>query len=128
LTHSDTGIDVIARNPHTQELLGISVKSRTRSSGTEKTHVRIPNDAFGKAEVACEAFGCVPWFAIVVDAASTITGYLLSMKHLLKIHPKGETSSSWSMRPKWLEQYAADPAIMRFMFATETARWWGKLS
>jgi hypothetical protein len=123
-----TGIDVIARNPHTQELLGISVKSRSRSTGTEKTHVRISNDAFDKADVACGAFGCFPWFAIVVDAASTINGYLLSMKHLLEIHPKGETSCSWSMSPKWLEQYAADPAIMRFVFTTKTTRWWSRLT
>ena len=26
-----TGIDLIARNPHTQELMGISVKSRSRN-------------------------------------------------------------------------------------------------
>jgi Holliday junction resolvase-like predicted endonuclease len=30
-----TGIDIIARNPHTQELMGISVKSRCRTKGHE---------------------------------------------------------------------------------------------
>lgn len=36
-----TGIDLIARNPHTAELMGISVKSRSRNPGTERTVLRI---------------------------------------------------------------------------------------
>jgi len=30
-----TGIDIIARNPHTNEVMGISVKSRSRNIGKE---------------------------------------------------------------------------------------------
>jgi hypothetical protein len=30
-----TGIDIIARNPHTKKMMGISVKSRTRSKGSK---------------------------------------------------------------------------------------------
>ena len=57
-----TGIDIIARNPHTQEVMGISVKSRSRNEGTENDSISIPNDNFAKAEAACAAFGCVPYF------------------------------------------------------------------
>jgi len=73
------GIDIIARNPHTQEIMGISVKSRTRSEGAEDEYVSIPNENFEKAEAACNAFGCVPYFAIVVDAGDTVRGFILPM-------------------------------------------------
>ena len=32
-----TGLDIIARNPANKELMGISVKSRSRNAGTENT-------------------------------------------------------------------------------------------
>jgi len=53
-----TGIDLIARNPHTKEVMGISVKGRTRNAGTELDSVSIPKDNFEKAALACQAFGC----------------------------------------------------------------------
>jgi hypothetical protein len=35
------GIDLIANNPHTSERMGISVKARSRSEGTENDHMVI---------------------------------------------------------------------------------------
>src|ERR1051326_6079977 len=67
-----TGIDIIARNPHTQEIMGISVKSRSRTKKAEQDYITIPNDNFIKVATACTAFGCAPYFAIVVDAGDTI--------------------------------------------------------
>lgn len=72
-----TGIDIIARNPYTNEIMGISVKSRTRSKEAEEVYVSIRNDSFDKAEAACTAFGCVPYFAFVVDAGDKIHGFIL---------------------------------------------------
>lgn len=122
-----TGIDLIARNPHTTKVMGISVKSRSRNTGTERTHVRIDAGDFEKVSAACDAFGCKPYFAIVVDAASSILSYILSLEHLLELHPIGQTSCSWSMSKKWLERYATDPEIKRFSFETQTDQWWGQL-
>jgi hypothetical protein len=34
-----TGIDIIARIPHTQEIMGISVKSRSRREGKENAYL-----------------------------------------------------------------------------------------
>ena len=62
-----TGIDIIARNKKTKELMGISVKSRSRNTGKEGQYLSIPNDTFPKVEAACKAFGCIPYFAVVVD-------------------------------------------------------------
>jgi len=119
-----TGIDLIARNPKTTELMGISVKSRSRSAGTGREHVSIPNPNFTKAAAACEAFGCVPYFAIVVDADDTIRAYVLTMQHLLEIHPRGKTASAWAMHQTALEAYEADAAIIQFELHSSTPCWW----
>lgn len=119
-----TGIDLIARNPHTNEVMGISVKSRSRNTGTEYDYVGIPKDNFEKAESACRAFGCVPYFAIVIDAGNVIRGFILPMSRLLKLFPLGQNVCAWKMTPKHLEQYSRDQAIKKFEFQTETKTWW----
>lgn len=58
-TVDHTGIDLIATNRHTGERMGISVKSRTRTIGTEDDAINIPNDQFEKATRACDAWGLV---------------------------------------------------------------------
>ena len=104
--------------------MGISVKGRSRSVGYEHESVSPPTPNFVKARAACEAFGCVPYFAIVVDAGDVIRTYLLSMEHHLEIHLMRKVTIQWSMRPKALEAYANDPAIKCFEFRTRTACWW----
>lgn len=119
-----TGIDLIARNPKNKELMGISVKSRSRNTGKEGQYLRIPNDNFPKAESACKAFGCKPYFALVIDQGETIYAFITPMKHLLKLHPMAKTSSGWKMSQKWIEQYRNDPNIKMFEFSHETISWW----
>jgi len=119
-----TGIDIIARNPHTNELMGISVKSRSRTERLEKEYVSIRNDSFEKAEAACKAFGCLPYFAVVVDAGDTIRAFIVPMKRLLVLFPKGKRGTGWKMSDHYLRQYAEDPEIMAFEFRAKTTRWW----
>lgn len=119
-----TGIDIIARNPHTKEIMGISVKSRTRTEGKEQEYVTLPNSHLEKVETACKAFGCVPYFAVVVDAGDTIRGFLTPMSHLLQIFPQGKTTSGWKMKPAYLKQYDQDPEVKTFEFKTKTTHWW----
>ncbi len=123
-----TGIDVIARNPHTKEIMGISVKSRSRNTGKEGQYLSIPNDNFEKVEKACEAFGCRPYFAIVVDESDSILIFILSMSHLLKIFPAGMRVSGWKMTKSYIEKYKKDPEIMMVSFKHETLRWWNSNS
>lgn len=119
-----TGIDIIARNPHNNEVMGISVKSRSRNEGAGEEYVSIPNDNFDKAEAACEAFGCVPYFAIVVDAGVMIREFVLPMKRLLALFPRGKTASGWKMTKVHLRRYAENPQIQAFEFQTKTTKWW----
>ena len=47
-----TGIDLIARNPKNNEIMGISVKSRSRSEGTEKLMLILKLTIFEKLSKA----------------------------------------------------------------------------
>lgn len=118
-----TGIDLIARNPHTNEILGISVTSRRCNPGREQAHVRIPSDDVVKVEAACAAFGCVPYFAIVIDVADTIRVFLLTMEHLHRLCLT-ETGASCRMAAKHVAQYIDDPNIKTCKLRTSIARWW----
>ena len=119
-----TGIDIIAKNPHTDELMGISVKSRSRSTGKEGQYVRILNDNFPKADEACKAFGCTAYFAIVVDECDKIYAFITSKKHLLKLFPMRKNAAGWKMSRTWIEKYRQDREIKMFEFSHQTITWW----
>lgn len=119
-----TGIDLIARNPHTKEVMGISVKCRSRNVGHESEFMSIPKKNFKKAKSACDAFGCVPYFAIVIDAGDSIKGFILSLSHLLELFPMGRATCAWKMSRKYLEKYYGDVEIKVFEFKTTTKTWW----
>jgi len=66
-----TGIDIIAYNKLSEERLGITVKSRTRTPKTEDTPVNLFSYQRGKDEQqklieACKSFACEPWIAVYV--------------------------------------------------------------
>ena len=119
-----TGIDLIAKNPHNNELMGISVKSRSRNPGKEDTYVRISLSNIDKVQEACEAFECIPYFAIVVDADGLVRAFITSMIHLLELFPPTQTSVGWKMNSKHLERYYNDPEVMIFEMRANTQRWW----
>jgi hypothetical protein len=119
-----TGIDVIARNPKTAELMGISVKSRCRTTGREEESMTIPVDNFRKIETACSSFSCQPYFAIVVDASDLVRGFILPMPRLLALCPPTACASYWKISKSYLDQYANDPEIKIFELQTSTNRWW----
>jgi Holliday junction resolvase-like predicted endonuclease len=120
-----TGIDIISRNFITNEVMGISVKSRSRAGGTEGSYISIPNDNFDKVQEACKAFNCVPYFAIVSDEKDKMYVFILSMKHLLKLFPKGEKICAWKMTDKHVEKYLIDKEIFVFEFNYKNHNWWG---
>ncbi len=123
-TLDHTGIDLIAHNPHRNERMGISVKSRTRSSQTKEEAINIANDQFEKVERACKAFGCVPYFGLVADAPDIIRVFVLSMAHLREHFSCGARVFSWKMTEKALSQCDADPEIQVFTLQSKMHRWW----
>ncbi len=119
-----TGIDLIAKRPRSDERLGISVKTRSRAPGTETDSVNIgqPRD-LARVVDACRAFQCVPYFAVVVDAAPRITVFLLTMAHLQELYPQRAGLISWSMTPSRVRQYLADPSIRTLEFVADSRNW-----
>ena len=118
------GMDLIARREGTARPMGISVKARSRNPGTEGTYLSIPNENFAKLEAACAAFGCDPYFAIMVDEADHISAFVMSAAVLGEIHPQRERVCSWKMSAAWLQRYQADSRIIKFGFASSTSQWW----
>jgi hypothetical protein len=123
-----TGIDLIAHKPDGPEVLGISVKSRSRYEGTERESVNLPPDGFGKARRACEAFGCVPYYAIAVDGADIIRCFLVSLAHLEEIAGGSvDMMRYWQMSERCLAAYRADPFVQGFELRTAACSWRDKL-
>lgn len=119
-----TGIDLIAKHPnHSEWPMGISVKSRSRNAGAETTALSIDRKNFTLAEKACEAFGCDPYFAFVIDAGGVISGYILPL-HRVPAHAPLQTKSHWRMTKTAVAGYANDPEIKCFQMKCEMTRWW----
>jgi hypothetical protein len=119
-----TGIDIIARNPNTNELMGISVKSRCRNKGRDEESLSISSDNFTKLKAACEAFDCNPYFAFVVDAENLLRVFIVSMPKLLTIFPPTDWASYWKMSKTFLESYEMDPEIIMFELKSQIIHWW----
>ncbi len=118
-----TGIDLIAKNPYNPERMGISVKARSRSLGTEETPIKISRSDVGKVRAACDAFGCIPYFAIVIDAGPAIRCFVLTMDYLIEL--SGERQElGLGMRHKDVERYCKDERVIAFQFESKTLRWW----
>lgn len=119
-----TGIDILARNSVTHELMGISVKSRSRNEGKEGQYLHIPNDNIAKIDRACKAFDCKPFFAIVIDEETTIKVFILSKNKLLKYFPMGQRAVGWKMTKSWVNKYNLDQEIIKIEFDYKIANWW----
>jgi hypothetical protein len=119
-----TGIDLIAANPDTKERMGISVKSRTRLTGTENTCVNLKAADFNKIKFACEVFGCQPYLAIVIEAGDMIRVFIAPISRALYYCPPIAAGSYWKMSPAFLNKYAADKEVMTFELQIKHGRWW----
>ena len=121
-----TGIDIIAYNKSTGQRLGITVKSRTRTAGTEAVSVSIfrKNDR-DKLLAACKAFGCEPWIAVYVEATGLGELYLTSLeKYDAKYRGKeGKAVDAWKMKARDRESYERDPDIKHVSIQFHVTNW-----
>lgn len=116
-----TGIDLISRNPITDELMGISVKTRSSRSST----LNIPNTDFEKVEEACRNFKCNPYFAIVVDDKSEMLMFIMNMETFKKYAPPtNKRDASWKLSNVKLEEYKKDKDIFMVKMQHEPINWW----
>ena len=92
--------------------------------GTKKESVTITADNFQKARKACKAFGCLPYFAIVVDDGDVVHGFVLPLPRLLKLCPPSRRASCWKMSKEYLARYSRDPDVRAFELHYQTNCWW----
>ena len=124
-----TGIDIIAYNPLTQQRLGITVKSRTRTPGKEDDSVNIffnrKNDR-QKVEKACKAFECEPWIAVYVETTKFADVYLTSLENYDQKYRGSEERviDNWKMKDKDREKYEADCGVNHIRIEFHVANWW----
>jgi hypothetical protein len=105
-------------------VMGISVKCRSRYDGTENSSVNLPPDGFEKAKRACAAFGCVPYYAVLVDGAERIRCFLLPLAHLLSlVGDDPDKMHYWQMSQTALHSYHSDPSIKQFELQTVACSW-----
>ena len=120
------GIDLIARNPHTDELMAISVKSRSRYPKTETASIGIYDADIKKAKAAGNSFKCDSvYFAIVMDVKDRILVFVVPVQKIKDTCAHYGNFYDWKMSDRYLQQYYADPDIKWFDFATHTGSWWG---
>ncbi len=114
-----TGIDLIARRPLSDEVLGISVKCRSRTEAGDGAGVNLLHEHDQKIEAACRAFFCVPYVAVVVDQGTTVRGYLATLQHIRTRYP----GQSWRMSPAITQRYEVDPCIEWFELTSRAGNW-----
>ncbi len=117
-----TGIDIIGYNRKTGARLGITVKSRTRLRGTEKTSITIfkDNKSEKKVKDACKAFACEPWIGIYMEAAKEADIYLTSLKNYNSKYRKlGNTTGEWKMSGGFKEKYEKDSNVIHIHITFE---------
>ena len=119
-----TGIDLIARVPSLEKKpIGISVKSRSRFNQKRGDSMNIEVAGMTKATKACDSFGCIPYYAIVIDEDGLTYAFLLSLKKLQALFPKGKRVRVWEMHQRFLARYKLDPEILMFTDKHESIGW-----
>jgi hypothetical protein len=129
-----TGIDLIAYHNLTKQRLGISIKSRTRTAGTENTPVNMLSYQGGKNDRkklidACKAFDCEPWIGIYVETTEYAEVYLTSLKNYdKKYRNKNKRAIDvWRMNATHRERYERDINVKHIRFDYHATNWkWGK--
>lgn len=114
-----TGIDLIARRPRSNEVLGISVKSRSRNEGKESQGINLRRGQYHKIESACHAFRCKPYIAVVADQGKLVRAFLVPLKFARSLAPGGQ----WSMTPVRIAEYKQHRCVESFELESRDGDW-----
>jgi hypothetical protein len=118
-----TGIDIIACSRDGLKRNGISVKARSRYDGTEASSINLGTDDFAKARDACKSFGCRPYYAILVDARTSIRCFLLPLDEVEALVTGGGATRHWQMSDQFLDRYFANSGIEYLEYSLTRSSW-----
>jgi Holliday junction resolvase-like predicted endonuclease len=127
-----TGIDLVAYNPLTDQRLGITVKSRTRTVRMEEESVNVflnKKDDRQKMLDACKAFASEPWIGIYVEATDSAEVYLTSLKNYDQKYrgKEGKAIDVWKMKAKHKTAYEEDACVKHIRMDFCCTNWtWDK--
>jgi Holliday junction resolvase-like predicted endonuclease len=123
-----TGIDIIAYHRKKAKRIGITVKSRTRTTGKDYDAVNIfvaKKDDRSKVIQACEYFKCKPWIAIYVERSNSADLFLTSLRNFEEKYQMkaGKAIIDWKMGKKHLHKYTEDSSIRHLQIKFESHNW-----
>lgn len=119
-----TGIDIVGYNTKSKERLGITVKSRTRTKGTEGDSVNL-FDSKGRQKLldACRYFGCKPLIAVYVETTNYADVFLTSLENYDGKYRRERKMDDWKMDSKHIENYKSDKKVMHLHIKFEPKNW-----
>ena len=119
-----TGIDIIAYNPSTDQRLGITVKSRTRTKGREHSKVNLFSEMDRETiKDACRSFSCEPWIGIYVECSDSADLYLTSLENYDRKYRKNRVTDVWKMAEKQQRIYSDDPDVKHIRIEFNISMW-----
>jgi hypothetical protein len=128
-----TGLDVLAYHPDRNQRLGITVKARTRSAGTETGTVYVfraaksenQKDDRQKLLDACKAFSCEPWIAVYAECDAHADLFLTSLANYdKKYRVQDRQVDGWRMKEKHVSEYGGDSEVRHIRIEFKAAHWW----
>jgi hypothetical protein len=114
------GIDFLARNLATKELLGIAI----RSANPTEDRVVVSRENLDDARASCAGFDAVPWFAFAAVGAGSTLFFVTGAERLLDMFAAGMDAVEWSLGPEAQLGYRADPTVMSIEVNHKAWRWW----
>lgn len=120
-----TGIDIIARRPHSNEVLGISVKARSRSTERDYDAVAVRRKDLLGLKKACKAFKCRPYFSFAVDRSNGMSLYIVPLRVMEKLFgARLKRGIGWAMNPDAISRYRRYGSVRKVEFTHSRESWW----
>jgi Holliday junction resolvase-like predicted endonuclease len=122
-----TGIDIVAYNPASKQRLGISVKSRTRSAGTESASLLFFRKAEDRDKLlrAGKFFAAEPWLAIYIETRGGADLFLTSLENYDRNYGSEKaTVQAWSMNTGSFQKYRIDNGVKHIHIEFTPHSWW----
>lgn len=121
-----TGIDIIARRPHSNEVMGLSVKARSRSAQRDHDPVAVRRKDLLMLKKACKSFKCRPYFSFAVDRSDGMSLYIVPLRAIEKIYGvRLKRGISWAMNSDAMLRYRRYGTVRNVEFTHSRESWWG---
>ncbi|KAA9007277.1 hypothetical protein F4V43_01975 [Paenibacillus spiritus] len=121
------GLDIVGRNNATNELIGISVKTRSGKQPSFLVSKDLEKEK-KNIEYASNIFGCKPYYAFVMDYIDERNNqkmiiYIVKAERVYSSQKSDTLGLSWSMSKKKMKEYRIDSSIIKIEINHEIINW-----